>query len=439
MSFHARILIGSCLAILSLLFSAQRAIAFDSQHIKIEVIVDDEQPRFPHPIFGFVVVTNQSDQEAFLPISEGGKLTFTIGGVQTQQILPTLGQTELRKVPVGFSCKIPFVFCVSTREQIQQILRDKASVDITFSIDAIPKRKVIAQQRRPDVIEFTEAGGFDWLESSPTKVYYNKKRNVFYDFGHFFVEVGKAKNWPPSDKPVKLSFVQFKPRPGVNSPSFGRIEDVGKDSFNYLPIAHAFPNYLRELQAEVKPTTATWRILELQRIQRTRFMRPETDRNLLRMVEDEIDVLRCAGRAESYFLDSILTQWEKRRVFLDGTNVFLPDYAYELKMTEIPFLRNRVDHSDLIRMIRGEVTYHFRVNPVLFQVPAERRAWQSAINDITMPSPRETTLQRWMDGGRQGPSPCYCWEDDEACEAEERKRRIRQEHPLDRDPFGGVR
>jgi hypothetical protein len=104
--------------------------------------------------------------------------------VQTHQILPTLGQTELRKVPAGFSCKIPFVFCVSTREQIQQIFRDKASVDITFSIDAIPKRKVIAQQRRPDVIEFAEAGGFDWLESPSIKVYYNKKRNVFYGYSH---------------------------------------------------------------------------------------------------------------------------------------------------------------------------------------------------------------------------------------------------------------
>jgi len=439
MSIHARIFVGSCLSVLSLLVWTQQAIAFDSQHIKLEVVADDEMPRFPDPIFGFVVVTNKSDKEAFLPISEGGKLTFTIGDVQTQQILPTLGQTELRKVPAGFSCKIPFVFCVSTREQMQQIFRDKASVDITFSIDTIPKRQVITQQRQPDVIEYAEAGGFDLLDSPPAKVYYNKKRSVFFDYSHFFVEAGKAKNWPLSGNPVTLSFVQFKPRPDVSAPSFGRIEDVGKDSLNYLPIAHAFPKYLRELQAVVRPTSSTWRILELQRIQRTRFMLPATDKNILRAIEDEIDVLRCAGRAESYFLESILTKWGNRRVTLNGTNVFLPDYAYEMRMTEIPFLRNRVDHSDLIRMIRGEVTYHFRVNPVLLQVPIEQRPWQLAINDIATPSPRETTLRRWADGGRQGANPCFCWEDDEECEAEERARRIRQEFSSDRDPFGGAR
>jgi len=109
----------------------------------------------------------------------------------------------------------PVCFCVSTREQVQQIFRNKATVDITFSIDTIPKRKIITQQRRPDVIEIAEAGGFDWLESPATKVYFNKKRNVFYYYSH------------SSDKPVKLSFVQFKPRPDVNPPRFGRIEDVG--------------------------------------------------------------------------------------------------------------------------------------------------------------------------------------------------------------------
>jgi len=54
-------------------------------------------------------------------------------------------------------------------------------------------------------------------------------------------------------------------------------------------------------------------------------------------------------------------------------------------------------------MIRGEATYHFRVNPVLFQVPIEQRSWQSAINDITMPSPHETTLKRWVDRGGKAP------------------------------------
>jgi len=84
MSIHTRIFVGSCLAISSLLFSTHRTVAFDSQHIKLEVIVDDEQPQFPDPVFGFVVVTNQSDKESFPPISEGVKLTFTIGDIQTQ-------------------------------------------------------------------------------------------------------------------------------------------------------------------------------------------------------------------------------------------------------------------------------------------------------------------------------------------------------------------
>ena len=312
---------------------AERAVAFDSQHIKIDVVVDDETLRFPEPIFGFVVVTNQSEQAAFLPITEGGKLSFAVGDVQTHQLFPTLGQTELRKVPAGFSYKIPFVYCVSNREQIRGILRNKASVDITFSIDTIPKRKVISQQRRPDVIEFAEAGGFDWLESAPVKVHFSKKPTIFSGYGgaHFYLEVLKVNRWPKSDEPIELSFVPFKPKPGVSTPDFGLVEDVGKDSLNYLPIAHVFPHYLRDLQAVVSCDTATWRILELQRIQRTLLIQPRTDKSLLRAVDDEIDVLKCAGRAESYFLDGILTKWETMKVMVNGNSVFLPDYAYELK------------------------------------------------------------------------------------------------------------
>jgi len=47
--------------------------------------------------------------------------------------------------------------------------------------------------------------------------------------------------------------------------------------------------------------------------------------------------------------------------------------------------------------------------------PARLYIWKSLINDTTLPSPREASIKRWIDGGKQGPNPCPCWnEEDDA-------------------------
>jgi len=184
--------------------------------------------------------------------------------------------------------------------------------------------------------------------------------------------------------------------------------------FDHIPVVRLFPRHIRYLQTVIRCDTATWRFLEIARIGQFKSSRPESPENRLQTHDDFVKVLRCMGRAEAYYhYPGVRDQnyFGNDEIFIDGKRWNLAEYIAERDTIELPVLFARVEnpeYSKTNRDAQGREEQH--------TVP--RYIWKSLINDTTLPSPREATIKRWIDGGKQGPNPCPCWNEEDDAEVQ---------------------
>ncbi len=118
-----------------------------------------------------------------------------------------------------------------------------------------------------------------------------------------------------------------------------------------------------------------------------------------------IKVVQCMGRAESFFLFERLKLGPgyDTTVEVDGKQRLCREVTEEKLYRLVPFLKSHV-HSG------GQYFFEERtVHPLFRDLPLEKRErWRPEFNDLSQPSPRETTLMEWKKNGQVGTQPCLC-------------------------------
>lgn len=381
----------------------------DVAEVKVEVLLDSKVLRFPEPIYGFVRMTNVTNDTAFMPSNFSGRLSFNIGGRKSEIGFDPNYPLLLRLKPANYSIIVPFRHLITDKAQVDALLHVHLPVSISLSIGAIPKRRPLPKLRDPNTVTYHEAGGYDWVVSKPVTLHYNLDKLVFRD--GLDPDLAKktldSRQWPDANP-----FLIPVPYKGPDFYEFGRelaeLQGLDEGFMSKIPIVWLFREQANRIQAVVRCDTATWRLLELWRILRGPYPPETAAEDWIKIGEDIINVLRCAGRAEAFYLSQrVIGLPENKYVEIEGVRISCQNYVLQRMYKEIPFLRSMIEPFGLVENIREDT-----VHPLFQGVPlADRKEWKPEYNDVNQPSPRETTMKLWIDGGNQGPNPCPCWND----------------------------
>jgi len=316
----------------------------------------------------------------------------------------------LTKVNAGYSETKAFRYSIGDKKQIHAILVDKSPLTFTFRTHGKPKNFSVEELRNPEQVRSDEAGEFEHLDSPLAIVHYSPEHLVFKERvnENFTLKTLDHPSWP-KENPFRLSASNFykhrdNPR-NKHSVEFNPSVSFDGILFDQIPIVRPFARQLWHLQSVIRCDTATWRSLEVARIIQYGRSRPESPETRLRAREDYIQVLKCMGRGEAYYHFSYApdpSSDRKDEIFIDGETRHLEEYMAERTfIDEVPGLYVRVENPDFKEpgsdSLGNEEQSYVR-----------RYIWKSLINDTTLPSPREASIKRWIDGGKQGPNPCPC-------------------------------
>ena len=383
-------------------------LAFDAEHINVAVILDKSVLRFPEPIYGFARITNTSSKPMLFPAFISGEIVIEVDGVTTNEGIGSFDAVGLNTVPPGYTLIRPFLHRIYDKTQIEAILREDSPIEISLSVEAIPKTDV-PNPKTPGVIDYHEANGFHRKKSPAATLKYSKIRSVFKDDAdaNFANKVRDPQSWPKQGPtiPYKPPLAQLSGNYQAQFTSnVTRIDDrICKD----VPIARLFDTQLSHLQSAVRCDTATWRLLEIYRLRQTCHYLPQVTETYLRAMADGINVVKCAGRAEAYYLSQLVPWPYGTEIVINGKRSSVHDYYYDRLHAEVPFLKNRANEMEIACVFGGHIP-EISKNPILLDIAySEQKIWNPAINDLSQPSPLETSLKRAEETGEPNPCPCY--------------------------------
>ncbi len=288
----------------------------DSLEVGFEIFPDCTDPYFPDPIFAMIRLRNEAGRPALMPTfaqhSCYAKIRLVAGKESIDHSFrPNYSSGNASYKPLNYLAVQTFVFRYSSSEMIRAInAYEEVKVEASMMIrpETIDDPKMVEYFANNNRLE-------DGYPMGPT--YYSEGNDILSveDSVSFSIDPAKSIFKDPKRFPAVLArtAAAWLPREQENNLTREIYQIVGssgppRQEINFsaiesIPILKLFPEQVETIQPQIRPDTATWRMLEAHRFGRLMLVDPIAPAQARRIADAAIELLKTAGPAELFDLE----------------------------------------------------------------------------------------------------------------------------------------